>query len=88
MIINQNEIKQIYLACGKTDLSKEIDGLAGVAQEKHDLDPYSQALYLFCGTRKNRFKTLYWDGDVSCCCTNDWKMIDYNCRPISKKFGS
>lgn len=27
------------------------------------MDPYSQALYLFCGTRKDRFKALYWDGD-------------------------
>ncbi|WP_214418132.1 IS66 family insertion sequence element accessory protein TnpB [Lactiplantibacillus argentoratensis] len=39
MIINQNEIGQIYLVCGKTDLRKEIDGLAGIVQEQCDLDP-------------------------------------------------
>ena len=63
MIIDTSEIEQIYLVCGKTDLRKGIDGLAGIVQEQYDLDPYSQALYLFCGTRKDRFKALYWDGD-------------------------
>lgn len=63
MIIDTSKIEQIYLVCGKTDLRKGIDGLAGIVQEQYDLDPYSQALYLFCGTRKDRFKALYWDGD-------------------------
>lgn len=61
MIIDTSQISQIYLVCGKTDLRKGIDGLAGIVQEQYDLDPYSQALYL-C-TRKDRFKALYWDGD-------------------------
>ena len=63
MIIDQNQVKQIYLVCGKTDLRKGIDGLAGIVQEQYALDPYSRALYLFCGTGKDRFKGLYWDGD-------------------------
>lgn len=63
MILNQNKLQQIYLVCGKTDLRKGIDGLAGVVQEQFDLDPYNSALYLFCGSRKDRFKALYWDGD-------------------------
>ncbi|MCE2137597.1 IS66 family insertion sequence element accessory protein TnpB, partial [Streptococcus thermophilus] len=54
MIIDTSKIEQIYLVCGKTDLRKGIDGLAGIVQEQYDLDPYSQALYLFCGTRKDR----------------------------------
>ncbi|MDY1545775.1 IS66 family insertion sequence element accessory protein TnpB [Lactiplantibacillus pentosus] len=61
MIIDTSKIEQVYLVCGKTDLRKGIDGLAGIVQEQYDLDPYSQALYLFCGTRKDRFKALYWD---------------------------
>jgi len=32
-------------------------------QEQFELDPYNQALYLFCGTRKDCFKALYWDGN-------------------------
>lgn len=50
MIIDTSKIEQIYLVCGKTDLRKGIDGLAGIVQEQYDLDPYSQALYLFCET--------------------------------------
>ncbi|ANZ59896.1 transposase [Secundilactobacillus paracollinoides] len=63
MIIDQNKLHQIFLVCGKTDLRKGIDGLAGVVQDQFDLDPYNSALYLFCGSRKDRFKALYWDGD-------------------------
>lgn len=56
MIIDQSQIKQIYLVCGKTDLRKGIDGLTGIVQEQYALAPYSKALYLFCGTGKDRFK--------------------------------
>lgn len=63
MIIDQQQIRQVYLVCGKTDLRRGIDGLAGVVQDQFELDPYNQALYLFCGTRKDSFKALYWDGD-------------------------
>jgi len=63
MVIDQSQIKQVFLVCGKADLRKGIDGLAGIVQEQYELDPYSQTLYLFCGTRKGRFKALYWDGD-------------------------
>ncbi|WDT66866.1 IS66 family insertion sequence element accessory protein TnpB (plasmid) [Companilactobacillus crustorum] len=63
MIIDQRQIRQVYLVCGKTDLRRGIDGLAGVVQDQFELDPYNQAPYLFCGTRKDRFKALYWDGD-------------------------
>ncbi|WP_258115337.1 IS66 family insertion sequence element accessory protein TnpB, partial [Levilactobacillus yiduensis] len=63
MLIDPNKVGQVYIVCGKTDLRRGIDGLAGVVQEQFDLDPYNQALYLFCGTRKDRFKALYWDGD-------------------------
>ncbi|WP_372487233.1 IS66 family insertion sequence element accessory protein TnpB [Lacticaseibacillus paracasei subsp. paracasei] len=52
-----------YLVCGKTDLRRGIDSLATIVQDQFQLDPYCQNLYLFCGTRKDRFKALYWDGD-------------------------
>ncbi|ANK66966.1 transposase [Loigolactobacillus backii] len=63
MLIDQRQIQQVFLVCGKTDLRRGIDGLAGVIQDQFDLDPYNRALYLFCGTRKDRFKALFWDGD-------------------------
>ena len=40
---------QIYLACGKTDMRKSIDGLAALVQQKFKLDPSQPALFLFSG---------------------------------------
>ena len=54
---------KIYLACGYTDLRKQIDGLAALVVQSFDQDPCQNALYLFCGRRSDRFKALYWEGD-------------------------
>ncbi len=53
----------VYLACGYTDLRKGIDSLAGMVQRQFGLDPFQDALFLFCGRRKDRLKGLYWEGD-------------------------
>ena len=53
----------VYLACGYTDLRRGIDGLAGLVQTRFKLDPFQNALFLFCGRRKDRIKGLYWEGD-------------------------
>ena len=63
MLIDPRQLSGIYLICGKTDLRRGIDGLAGLVKESYQLNPYSRALFLFCGTRKDRFKALYWAGD-------------------------
>ncbi|RXT56339.1 IS66 family insertion sequence element accessory protein TnpB [Lacticaseibacillus chiayiensis] len=63
MLIDVCQLHGIYIVCGKTDLRRGIDGLANVVTIQFQLDPYNKALYLFCGTRKDRFKALYWDGD-------------------------
>ena len=44
-------------------LRKGIDGLAAVVAENYDLDLFDDSLFLFCGTRNDRFKGLYWDGE-------------------------
>lgn len=55
---------QVYLVTGYTDLRRGIDGLAEVVQgKKLSLDPYSTALFLFCGRRRDRIKGLLWEGD-------------------------
>ena len=61
MIVDYTKVPQIYLVCGKTDLRRGIDGLASLVQENFNLDPYSEALFLFCGNRSDRYKALYWD---------------------------
>ena len=63
MIIDMKQLHGIYLVCGKTDLRRGIDGLANVVSQQYSLDPYSKSLFMFCGTRKDRFKALLWYGD-------------------------
>lgn len=54
---------QVYVVTGYTDLRRGIDGLAAAVQGKLGLDPYSKALFLFCGKRRDRIKGLLWEGD-------------------------
>lgn len=53
----------VYIACGYTDLRRGMDGLAGLVKSEFDLDPFQEALFLFCGRRRDRIKALYWEGD-------------------------
>lgn len=54
---------KVYIACGYTDMRRSIDGLAAIVQEKFNLNPFENSLFLFCGRKKNRLKALYWEGD-------------------------
>ncbi|WP_414467589.1 IS66 family insertion sequence element accessory protein TnpB [Limosilactobacillus balticus] len=47
--------------CDKTDLRKGIDGLAMIVAENFGMGLYNNSLFLFCGSRNDRFKTLYCD---------------------------
>lgn len=53
----------MYLACGKTDMRKSINGLAAIVEGSFKLDPLSGALYVFCNKKHDRIKILEWDGD-------------------------
>ena len=55
--------RPIYIVCGYTDLRQGIDGLAKVITDEFRLDPFQEALFLFCGRRRDRLKALYWEGD-------------------------
>ena len=53
----------IYIACGRTDMRKSIDGLAAIVVQNFHLDPFEKNLFLFCGRKKDRIKGLLWEGD-------------------------
>ncbi|MGX7105671.1 IS66 family insertion sequence element accessory protein TnpB [Globicatella sanguinis] len=62
MIINLDAAKRYYIMTGRTDLRKEVDSLAALVQNDYQLNPFEKNLFLFCGSRLDRFKALYWDG--------------------------
>lgn len=63
-MLREAKFKEIYIACGYTDLRNGIDGLATVIKEKFELNPFKKdVVFLFCGRRSDRMKALVWEGD-------------------------
>lgn len=62
-IVDFTQVENIFIVCGQTDMRRQIDGLAATITEEYDMNIYDDALFLFCGGRKDRFKALYWEGD-------------------------
>jgi len=54
---------QVYLACGKTDMRKSINGLMAIVEGSFKLSPFDGALFVFCNGHRDRIKILEWDGD-------------------------
>lgn len=54
---------KIYIACGKADMRKSIDGLSAIVSQNFKLDPFENALFLFCGGKRDRMKAILWEGD-------------------------
>ena len=53
--------KTVYLSCGHTDMRKNINGLAELVQSSFNLDPFSNAVFVFCDRNRDRIKILEWD---------------------------
>ncbi|MCF0131213.1 MAG: IS66 family insertion sequence element accessory protein TnpB [Pseudobutyrivibrio sp.] len=51
----------VYLAVGPTDLRNNIDGLALIIENHFKLDPFSNALFVFCNRSRDKLKILFWD---------------------------
>jgi transposase len=55
--------KRVFLACGKTDMRKQISGLAAIVEGSFNLDPFDGALFVFCNGKRDRLKILEFDID-------------------------
>lgn len=62
-MLSEYYAERVFIACGYTDLRRGIDGLAGIVQQKFQLNPFTSTMFLFCGRRRDRIKALLWEGD-------------------------
>ena len=57
---------KIWLALGRTDMRRGMDGLALQIQETLKLDPHSGHLFVFRGKRGDLLKAIWHDGQGAC----------------------
>ena len=52
---------RVFVRPGATDLRKQINGLAAMAQGEMSQDLFSGSLFVFCNKTRKILKVLYWD---------------------------
>ena len=63
MLGDLSGISKIFIICGRTDMRKSFDGLMAIIRDTYQMDPYANAVYLFCGRDSRKLKALYFDKD-------------------------
>jgi len=58
--------RKIFIKTGFTDMRKQINGLAAIAESSMPEPPLSGAYFVFCGKSRNLIKVLYWDQTGFC----------------------
>ena len=53
-MLDFSRVQNYYIACGYTDMRKQIDGLAALVQTQFGQEMDETSLYLFCGKRADR----------------------------------
>lgn len=61
MLGDLSGVSKIYLITGRTDMRKSFDGLMAIIRDTYELDPYANAVYLFCGKDTRKLKALHFD---------------------------
>lgn len=59
-MFNYKDFK-VFLACGSTDMRKNVNGLCEIVQHNFQLDPTQKIIFGFCNKQRNRVKLLVWE---------------------------
>ena len=51
----------VYLCKDPVDMRKSIDGLALLVQDSLELNPFQQAVFVFCNRQRDKIKILGWE---------------------------
>lgn len=62
------EVKEarVFVRPGCTDMRKQINGLAVMAEQEMEANVFEPALFLFCNGERRILKALYWDRNGFC----------------------
>ena len=52
----------VYLCRQPVDLRKSINGLSILVEQELELDPFGDALFVFCNRKRDKIKILYFEG--------------------------
>ena len=63
MLGDLSGVSKIFVITGRTDMWKSFDGLMAIIRDTYELDPYANAVYLFCGRDSRKLKALHFDKD-------------------------
>lgn len=63
MLGDLSGVSKIFVITGRTDMRKSFDGLMAIIRDTYELDPYANAVYLFCGRDCRKLKALRYDRD-------------------------
>lgn len=55
--------KEIYLACGFTDMRKSINGLSSIVEQDFELTACEERIFVFCSRKRDLIKILEWCKD-------------------------
>ena len=53
---------QVWLVLGPTDLHRSINGLSLMVSVVLEIDPCSEACFVFCNCKRDKLKILHWQG--------------------------
>ena len=78
---------KVYIVTGRTDMRRSFDGLMALIRDTYQMDPYADALYLFCGRKEIRSRPCTLTRRDLCSARNGWIMESSSGRAMRKKSG-